>query len=457
MLRIFRHYISFIHILTITGDLAVLLGSVAVAHAWMDGIGEVPIWPKVALFIITTMFLLYLANLYNFKVCPSGGELALRISLASIITATLIAAVGYTIPVLQFSRTAFFVISGVSLLGLIVLRMTTYSLSSAEKLQKRILVLGTGLADVIIAHEGQNGTIPFKILGFLDDVPAAYENLPPGYDLLGKPKELLSVVEKLHPDILLVALGNMRGTFPVADILECRFRGVRVEEWPTLYEKLTGKIFVNNLRPSWLIFSDGAVKTALTDKIKRAFDVTLSLIGLILSAPLMGLAAAAIKLDSSGPIFFRQERVGQDGRVFMLYKFRSMFVDAERMTGPIWASEDDPRITRVGRILRKIRLDETPQMLNVLLGDMSFIGPRPERPVFVNQLKEQIPFYILRCSVKPGITGWAQVRFQYGSSVEDSMEKLQYDLYYVKNVSVFLDMLVLLNTIRTVLFSRGAR
>jgi sugar transferase (PEP-CTERM system associated) len=335
--------------------------------------------------------------------------------------------------------------------------MTTYSLSSAEKLQKRILVLGTGLADVIIAHEGQNGTIPFKILGFLDDVPAAYENLPPGYDLLGKPKELLSVVEKLHPDILLVALGNMRGTFPVADILECRFRGVRVEEWPTLYEKLTGKIFVNNLRPSWLIFSDGAVKTALTDKIKRAFDVTLSLIGLILSAPLMGLAVAAIKLDSSGPIFFRQERVGQDGRVFILYKFRSMFVDAERMTGPIWASEDDPRITRVGRILRKIRLDETPQMLNVLLGDMSFIGPRPERPVFVNQLKEQIPFYILRCSVKPGITGWAQVRFQYGSSVEDSMEKLQYDLYYVKNVSVFLDMLVLLNTIRTVLFSRGAR
>jgi sugar transferase (PEP-CTERM system associated) len=457
MLRIFRHYISIIHILTITSDLAILLGSVAVAHAWMDGIGEVPIWPKVALFIITTMLLLYLANLYNFKVCPSGGELALRISLASVITAILIAAVGYTIPSLQFDRTAFFVISGVSLLGLIILRMTTYCLSSAEKLQKRVLVLGTGLANVIIAHEGQNGTIPFKILGFLDDVSAAYDALPPGYDLLGKPKELLSVVEKLHPDILLVALGNMRGTFPVADILECRFRGVRVEEWPTLYEKLTGKIFVNNLRPSWLIFSDGAVKTALTNKIKRAFDVTLSLIGLILSAPLMGLAAAAIKLDSSGPIFFRQERVGQDGRVFMLYKFRSMFVDAERMTGPIWASEDDPRTTRVGRILRKIRLDETPQMFNVLLGDMSFIGPRPERPVFVNQLKEQIPFYTLRCSVKPGITGWAQVRYQYGSSIEDSMEKLQYDLYYVKNVSVFLDMLVLLNTIRTVLFSRGAR
>jgi sugar transferase (PEP-CTERM system associated) len=423
----------------------------------MDGIGEVPIWPKVALLIITTMFLLYLANLYNFKVCPGGGELALRIALASIITAVLVAAVGYAIPILRFSRTAFFVISGVSLLGLLILRMTTYCLSSAEKLQKRVLVLGTGLADVIIAHEGQNGTIPFKILGFLDDIPKAYDALPPGYDLLGEPKELLSVVENLHPDILLVALSNMRGTFPVADILECRFRGVRVEEWPTLYEKLTGKIFVNNLRPSWLIFSDGAVKTALTDKIKRAFDVTLSLIGLSLSAPLMGLAAAAIKLDSPGPIFFQQERVGQDGGVFMLYKFRSMFVDAERMTGPVWASEDDPRTTRVGRILRKIRLDETPQMFNVLLGDMSFIGPRPERPVFVNQLKEQIPFYVLRCSVKPGITGWAQVRYQYGSTVEDSMEKLQYDLYYVKNVSVFLDMLVLLNTIRTVLFSRGGR
>jgi exopolysaccharide biosynthesis polyprenyl glycosylphosphotransferase len=179
--------------------------------------------------------------------------------------------------------------------------------------------------------------------------------------------------------------------------------------------------------------------------------------GLILSAPVMALAALTIKVDSPGPVLFRQARVGKDGKVFMLYKFRSMSVDAEQHTGPVWASEDDPRITRIGRLLRKIRLDETPQMFNVLRGDMSFIGPRPERPAFVNQLKEQIPFYVLRFAVKPGITGWAQVKYPYGSTVEDALEKLQYDLYYIKNMSIFLDLLILLKSVQVVLFARGAR
>jgi sugar transferase (PEP-CTERM system associated) len=291
----------------------------------------------------------------------------------------------------------------------------------------------------------------------LDDDPAAQDSLPPGYDLRGKVKELLPVVDQLRPDVLLVTLTNMRGILPVNDILECRFRGIRVEEWPSFFEKLTGKIVVNSLRPGWLIFSDGPVKSPLTDTIRRALDVGLSLIGLILSAPLMGLAALSIKLDSEGPVFFRQDRVGKDGKIFVLYKFRSMRVDAEHITGPVWASEDDPRVTRVGRLLRKFRLDETPQMFNVLLGDMSFIGPRPERPVFVEQLKEQIPLYALRFTVKPGITGWAQVKYPYASTVEDTLEKLQYDLHYIKNISIFLDLLILLKSIQVVLFGRGAR
>jgi exopolysaccharide biosynthesis polyprenyl glycosylphosphotransferase len=199
------------------------------------------------------------------------------------------------------------------------------------------------------------------------------------------------------------------------------------------------------------------VKTLLTETIRRTLDVGLSLLGLILSAPVMAVAALSIKVASPGPALFRQARVGKDGKVFMLYKFRSMSVDAEQLTGPVWASEDDPRITRVGRLLRKIRLDETPQMFNVLRGDMSFIGPRPERPVFVNQLKEEIPYYVLRFAVKPGITGWAQVKYPYGSTVEDALEKLQYDLYYIKNTSIFLDLLILLRSIQVVLFGRGAR
>ena len=330
-------------------------------------------------------------------------------------------------------------------------------LSAHEHFQKRVLVLGAGVARVILSSGGPKGSLPCKILGFLDDDPLAYDQLPPGCHLLGKAKELLSMVERLRPDLLVVGLTNMRGHFPVEDLLECRFRGVRVEEWTTFYEKLTGTICVSTLRPSWLIFSAGTVVTRLTETVKRVLDITFAIAGLLLSAPLMIGAMACIKLDTKGPILFRQERVGKHGKVFTLYKFRSMHVDAERVTGPVWACERDPRVTRVGWILRKIRLDETPQMFNVLAGQMSFIGPRPERPMFVSRLKEHIPFYALRFSVKPGITGWAQVKYPYGSTVADALEKLQYDLYYVKNFSAFLDLIILFNTIRVILFGRGAR
>jgi sugar transferase (PEP-CTERM system associated) len=455
--RIFGHYVSKIIILTLLGDLTLLLGAVTIVYGRVDWITEDLIWPKITILGMVTILLLYLADLYDSHVRHGEGELLLRVGLASLVAAVVIATIGHALPSFRFGRMGLLSIISLSTLGLIAFRITTDYLRSNERLQKRVLILGAGLADPIISSEGQNGAIPYKILGFLDDDPGAYDQIPPGYDLLGSSKELLSIVERVHPDVLLVALTNMRGNFPVSDILECRFRGVHIQEWPTFYEKLTGKIFVSSLRPSWLIFSDGSVATRLTETSKRILDISFAIAGLVLSAPLMAVAAICIKLDSSGPIFFRQERVGKHGQVFMLYKFRSMREDAEQMTGPVWASEDDPRVTRIGKILRKIRLDETPQMFNVLVGDMSFIGPRPERPVFVNQLKEQIPFYALRFSVKPGITGWAQVKYQYGSTVEDAMEKLQYDLYYVKNVSVFLDLLILLNTIRVVLFSRGAR
>jgi sugar transferase (PEP-CTERM system associated) len=457
MIRISRHYISNTVFLILAGDLIMLLASVSLTYWWVGWVGDGPFWPKVIGLTATTILLFYLADLYNFQLQLDKGELFLRIGLAAATAAVLIAAISYAIPSLRLSRLAFLAITTSSSLGLMVFRLTTRNLVSYHLLEQRVLVLGTDLADVILSYEGRQDTIPFRIVGFLDDDPAAQDNLPPGYDLRGSVKELLGVVEALRPDILLVALANMRGVLPVNDILECRFRGIQVEEWSSFLEKLTGKIFVNSPRPGWLIFSDGAVHTRLTDTMRRALDVGLSLIGLILTAPFMGLAALSIKLDSPGPVLFRQERVGKDGKVFLLYKFRSMYVDAERITGPVWASENDPRATRVGRLLRKIRLDETPQMFNVLMGHMSFIGPRPERPVFVNQLKEEIPHYVLRFGVKPGITGWAQVMYSYGSSVEDALEKLQYDLYYIKNMSILLDLLILLKSIQVVLFGRGAR
>jgi sugar transferase (PEP-CTERM system associated) len=456
LIRISRHYISHIAIVILGGDLAVLLASVGLTYWWMDWVGEGSFWPKIIVLAAATILLFYLNDLYNFGMQLDGGELILRVGLASAIAVVLTAAIGYAVPSLRFGRLAFFAITIASTVGLMVFRFMTRHVVSHQILQRRVLVLGTAFADVVISWEGHHSSLPFRIIGFLDDDPDAQDNLPPGYDLLGRFKELLSIVEQLRPEILLVALTNMRGTLPVNDILECRFRGVRVEEWPSFFEKLTGKIVVNSLRPGWLAFSDGAVNTRMAETIRRAFDVATSLLGLILSAPLMGLAALCIKLDSAGPVLFRQERVGKDGKVFVLYKFRSMRVDAEQATGPVWASADDPRVTRVGRILRKIRLDETPQMVNVLVGNMSFIGPRPERPVFVNQLKEQIPFYVLRFAVKPGITGWAQVRYQYGNTVEDALEKLQYDLYYIKNMGIVLDLLILLKSIQVVLVGRGA-
>jgi sugar transferase (PEP-CTERM system associated) len=319
----------------------------------------------------------------------------------------------------------------------------------------RALVLGTGAIGKVIAGLEETGTRPFTILGFLDDNPNAPETVPAGHVLLGKTQDLSALVEDTKPDLIVVAQMNRRGNFPAKALIDCRMRGIQVEDWPTFYEKETGKILVTDLRPSWLIFSDGFVKTYRTEIIKRLLDLSLSLVGLLLALPVMAVVALTIKLESRGPVLFRQARLGQNGRVFILNKFRSMREDAEKETGPVWAQDRDPRVTRVGSFLRKTRLDELPQLFNVLLGDMSFIGPRPERPEFVYTLQKQIPFYMERLSVKPGITGWAQVRYRYGATVEDAIEKLQYDLYYIKNLSLFLDLVILIATIQVVLFARG--
>jgi sugar transferase (PEP-CTERM system associated) len=239
-------------------------------------------------------------------------------------------------------------------------------------------------------------------------------------------------------------------------LLYCRLKGIRVDDGLNFTEQLAGKLSVENLLPSSLIFSDGFKRSAIVKGLKRYMDIMASLLGLILFSPVGLLVSIAIKIDAPGPIFYRQERVGEDGKIFKLLKFRSMQVDAEK-NGPIWAKADDERITRVGRVIRKIRLDEIPQMINVLKGEMSFVGPRPERPFFVGQLKNEIPFYSYRHSVKPGITGWAQIRYRYGASKEDALEKLKYDIYYIKHMSPLLDLMIISKTIKIVLLGKGAR
>jgi sugar transferase (PEP-CTERM system associated) len=226
---------------------------------------------------------------------------------------------------------------------------------------------------------------------------------------------------------------------------------------PSFYEKMTGKLLLENITPSWFIFSDGFRITAHVRLVKRVSDVLFSLAGLILVLPFIPIIALAIRLDSPGPVFFRQIRVGEREKNFLLYKFRTMRQDAEKGSGAVWAQERDPRITRLGNFLRKSRIDEIPQLFNVLMGDMSLVGPRPERPEFIEKLKEVIPYYSERHFVKPGVTGWAQVRYPYGASIEDALEKLRYDLYYIKNLTISFDLMIILETVKVVLFRRGGR
>ncbi|HXI09455.1 MAG TPA: TIGR03013 family XrtA/PEP-CTERM system glycosyltransferase, partial [Thermodesulfobacteriota bacterium] len=258
-------------------------------------------------------------------------------------------------------------------------------------------------------------------------------------------------------DRIIIALNDRRAKLPMSALLDCKLAGVVIEEGETFNERLSGKIPLDHLKPSWMVFSDGFRSLRSRKTVKRVIDVVLSLVCLILTLPIFLITAILIKLDSRGPVIFKQVRVGENGKHFNVYKFRSMRTDAESASGPVWASKKDDRVTRVGRVIRKIRVDELPQVVNVLKGDMSFVGPRPERPFFVDKLKEVIPYYEIRNIVKPGITGWAQIKYPYGATIDDAVEKLQYDIYYIKNLSPMLDIMIFFWTIKVVLTGRGGR
>ena len=274
--------------------------------------------------------------------------------------------------------------------------------------------------------------------------------------IIGDYTEISSIVKAGDVDRIIVALDERRGKFPIEQLLYCRLKGIPVEDGIAFTEQLAGKLSVESIHPSFLIFSDGFKSSNIFKRMKRGIDILASLIALTLFFPFILLITLAIKLDSKGPILYQQERVGEDGKIFRLLKFRSMRVDAEAGE-PVWASVNDPRITRVGRVIRKLRLDEIPQMINVLRGEMSFVGPRPERPFFVQQLEKEVPYYSERHVIKPGITGWAQISYRYGASKEDALEKLKYDLYYIKHISIVLDLTIIFETAKIVLLGKGAR
>jgi sugar transferase (PEP-CTERM system associated) len=322
---------------------------------------------------------------------------------------------------------------------------------------KRVLVVGTGSTGISAVREIiSRPELNLKVEGFLDERGENIGKSLVNPGIIGAVGEVESIVHDRRIDSIIISLKERRGNMPVSELLHLKFGGVEVEDAHSFIEKVTGRIHLEHLSPSWLILSDGFRKSQFLYAVKRTFDIVIALIAFVLTLPFMVLVAIAIWLETGGPVLFRQEGTGFKGRTFEIMKFRSMCHSAEQ-DGPVWAANDDNRVTRVGRFIRKYRLDELPQILNVLRGEMSLVGPRPERPHFCGLLEENIPYFGLRHTVRPGITGWAQVKYQYGASMEESKTKLEYDFFYIKHMSIVLDLAILFETAKVMIYGRGAK
>ena len=406
-----------------------------------------------------TQTCLYYADLYNLKLVSDRRELFIRILQALGAASFLLAGLYYWFGGLEIGRGVFGISAAIVISSIIGWRFLFDWMSRSVGPRERLLLVGTSDAAIALARElhDRRHDLGVEIVGFIDPDPAKVGTAVLNPGVVGSIADIPAIVRARGVDRVVVSLVDARGKLPMDKLLEMKLDGVTFDHLPSVYEEYTGKIAIENLRPSWLIFSEGFRKSRVLAAAKRALDIAVAAPGIILAAPVMLLVGLAVKLTSRGPVFYHQQRVGLHGQVFTVHKFRTMRQDAEAATGPVWASKSgDPRVTSIGGVLRRTRLDELPQLLNVLRGEMSFVGPRPERPEFVSELTKQIPYYGQRHVVRPGITGWAQVRYTYGASKEDAIQKLQYDLFYIKNFSIALDLYIIFETIKTVILRRGA-
>ena len=452
-------------ILLIIAEAALVYGAIIAAVYLRVGVDGAPFelvekhgyWKAaVAGFFCLAAF--YLFDLYDFLVMHDRRELVLRLVQALGLAWIALALSFYTYPALMLGR-------GISLialplaLGLMVLwRISIHWFLGHPGFGERILIVGSGKFAVEMASEVLNRPdAGYRIVGFVGTDADLLGKSLINPRVIGLTDDLDQIVKRENIDRIVVAMGERRGQLPTNKLLQLSLTGqVTIEEGASFYERVTGRVSLSMLRPSWLIFTGRGRQAKLAELTRATVHWLVALIGAILSLPIVLLTAVLIKLESRGPVFYKQERIGKNGRTFVLTKFRSMRVDAEQ-DGPVWASKRDSRTTRVGRVIRKVRIDEIPQFWNILKGEMSFVGPRPERPHFVAQLAEEIPFYEQRHLIAPGLTGWAQIKYPYGASIEDARQKLQYDLFYIKNQGLILDAIILFETIKIILFGRGAQ
>jgi sugar transferase (PEP-CTERM system associated) len=460
VIKIFNHYLHRRTLMGISFDVGLLLFALlSVIMAQVDTLGQV--MPLAGTHVVTLAAAVFVINaasgLYQKVESRSLSEYCARATLALLLSLPVAYVVLSFLPSGMLNREAIQLSAMLGISAVILRRVYVSHWTQASNAGSRILIYGSGAAARLVGQTLRASDPLTQIVGYLRG-PNEKESVIAQSELVDGEASLYETARRLNVDEIVVALAERRaGSMPLRELLDCKVRGIRVFDLTTHFERTLGQIRVDFVNAGWLVFGDGFSQGFSRAAVKRIFDIVCALILIVLAAPVMVVTALAIVLESRGSVLYRQERVGANNKSFQVAKFRSMYSDAEKDGKPRWATTNDSRITRVGQVIRKLRIDELPQLFNVLRGEMSLVGPRPERPFFVEQLTQEIPYYAVRHSVKPGVTGWAQVRYEYGSTVEDSQEKLQYDLYYVKNHTLFLDMVILLETVGVVLTGKGAR
>jgi len=464
VIRFFRHYVPLNLLLLVLIEALILGGAiyVGVGARFFEG-GVIPeslnpLLPKALTFTVVMLGLMTASGLYDLE--WQGGVRALlqRLGLSFGLGLVTMSLLFYFFPALLVGRGAFLLSFGLALLGILLSRALFIRWARAGALKTRALVIGTGSraahVESLLANRGHASNT--QVIGYLP--MGGSHHFVDHARIFDTQEPLPELAARLQINEIILAVRDRRGGgMPIQDLLKCKLLGIRIVELSSFFERENGHLQLDSMNASWMILAEGFHQGIIRDTVKRLFDLLVSATMLAITLPVMAITALMIKLESPGPVLYRQERVGQGGRSFIILKFRSMCVDAEKDGKPRWARQNDSRVTLTGRFIRRTRIDELPQIFNVFFGDMSFVGPRPERPYFVEDLIQKIPYYGVRHTVKPGITGWAQVRYPYGATDEDAMHKLQYDLYYVKNHSLFLDFMILFQTAQVVLWGKGVR
>jgi len=465
MLRILQQYYPIRNVFFILGEGFAIYFAVLIA-TWLHNSNiasyHFVISRKALLITMVCIVSLYFNDLYNLKITNNFKELTIRLLQSLGISSIILSAVYFIYPGTIIGERAYIVSIIIAVLLIFVWRIAYYFILENGIFNQKIALMGSGdLAKNIYNEIYDTRDCGYEIKLLISENSPNQEpnenNTVPTIRLNDGSNLFKKETSNLNIKKIIVALKEKRNCFPLKALLDCRVGGIDVIDGNSFYEMLTGKLSVEQINPGWLIYSEGFRHSHLKRLLKRTIDIIISFAMILLLLPLIVFLAIIIKMGSKGPTIFSQERVGEKRKPYQMYKFRSMIDDAERQSGPKWAEDDDPRTTSIGKFIRKWRLDEIPQLWNVLKGDMSFVGPRPEREYFVKKLEKRVPYYSKRFTVKPGLTGWAQVSYGYGSSVGDATEKLKYELFYIKNMSIFMDLVITLRTIKTVLFGKGAR